>query len=445
MSIENSNFDVPKFIDSKRMGVAQSVTILLCALIMFLDGLDTQAISYMAPHIAKEWGLSKEMLGPVFSSALAGLMLGYLFFSPLSDKYGHRRIALSSTIVFGLLTLVTTLANSVESLIALRFLTGIALGAVVPSAIALTTEYSPKRLRATFVLIIYSGFSLGFVAAGALAANLIPVYGWRSLLWVGAIAPLALAFVVVLYLPESIEYLVRRNADPKTIWAMLRKMDKNLGPDIPANFIISKAEKGNAVKSLFRPGMAVGTVLLWVAFILNLGQFYALQSWMPTILTGLGYKLGTVALATSLTTVGGIVAAFVIGPAMDRLGAYTSLATVYVVGVGFAIMLGYSIHAPDWVLLTACFFAGFCISGGQKSIIALAAIYYPTFLRSTGVGWALGIGRLGGIGGPLLVGSMMHMGFKPEETFSMFAIPMLLSAVIVAVMGRFFSKQVSDV
>lgn len=440
MKKDNIDFDVPKFIDSRKLGWTQAGTIFLCALIMFLDGLDTQAISYMAPHIAKEWGLSKAVLGPVFSSALAGLMVGYLAISPLSDKHGHRRIALISTVIFGLLTLATILAYDVNSLIALRFLTGIALGAVVPSAIALTTEYSPKRLRATFVLIIYSGFSLGFVAAGALAANLIPEYGWRSLLWVGAIAPLALALIIKFYLPESIDYLIRQNADPKIAWGILRKIEPSLGVDVPQRLIASESEKRNAVTSLFKPGMITGTILLWVTFLLNLGLFYALQSWMPTILTGLGYTLGTVALATSMTTVGGIVAAFVIGPAMDRIGPYASLAFVYIAGVLFALLLGYSIQASTSVLLTVCFFAGFCISGGQKSVIALAAIFYPTFLRSTGVGWALGIGRFGGIGGPLLVGALVQMGFKADQIFDMFAVPMLLSGVLVAWMGRLYGK-----
>ncbi len=186
-------FDVPAFINSRHVGAVQYGIIILCGLMMFLDGFDTQAISYIAPRIAREWGLSRELLGPIFSSALTGLMVGYLVLSPLSDRFGHRRLIISSTVTFALLTLITVLATSVTQLIALRFVTGIALGAAIPSAVALTTEYSPKRLRATFVLALYCGFSLGFVAAGGVAAWIIPLHGWRSLLWIGAIAPLTLA------------------------------------------------------------------------------------------------------------------------------------------------------------------------------------------------------------------------------------------------------------
>ena len=218
MSKTEDAFDVPAFINSRPIGAVQYGIVVLCGLVMFLDGLDTQAISYMAPMISKEWGLSREVLGPIFSSALTGLMFGYLVLSPLSDRFGHRRLILFSTVMFGLLTLVTLVATSVTELMVLRFLTGIALGAAIPSTVALTTEYMPERLRATFVLAIYCGFSLGFVAAGGLAASMIPLYGWRSMLWIGAATPLALAVFVYVFLPESLDFLVRTTAKPDGIW-----------------------------------------------------------------------------------------------------------------------------------------------------------------------------------------------------------------------------------
>ncbi len=428
-------FNVPAFINSRHVGAVQYGIIILCGLVMFLDGFDTQAISYMAPLIAKEWGLPREVLGPIFSSALTGLMVGYLVLSPLSDRFGHRRLIMISTVTFGLLTLVTVLATSVTQLIALRFVTGVALGAAIPSTVALTTEYSPKRLRATFVLAIYCGFSLGFVAAGAVAAWVIPLYGWRSLLWVGAIAPLALAVFVFIFLPESLDFLVRTKAKPEIIWRVVRSVDRALPDQGPREFTTEVEQKRSAVGSLFQSDRTLGTLVLWLVFGLNLAEFYALQSWLPTILTNLGHPLNTVALATSLTTVGGIVAAFVIGPAMDRLGPYRSLATVYFAGVVFVALLGLAVSAPSWVLLIAAFCAGFCISGGQKSVIALAAIFYPAPIRSTGVGWALGIGRLGGIGGPLLIGGLLAYQLSAANLFYAAAVPMLLAGILVALLG----------
>jgi MFS transporter, AAHS family, 4-hydroxybenzoate transporter len=428
-------FDVPAFINSRPIGAVQYGIVVLCALVMFLDGLDTQAISYMAPMIAKEWGLSREVLGPIFSSALAGLMFGYLLLSPMSDQFGHRRLILFSTVAFGLLTLLTLLATNVTELMILRFLTGIALGAAIPSAVALTTEYSPKRLRATFVLAIYCGFSLGFVAAGGLAASMIPLYGWRSMLWVGALTPLTLAVFVYVFLPESLDFLVRTNAKSQSIWAIVERLDRALPNQGPRHFVTEMQAKRSAVGSLFQSGRTLGTLVLWLVFGLNLAEFYALQSWLPTILAGHGFSPNAVALATSMTTIGGIVAAFAIGPAMDTLGPYRSLAVVYFAGVAFVALMGPAISAAPWVLMIAAFCAGFCISGGQKSVIALAAIFYPAPIRSTGVGWALGIGRLGGIGGPLLIGLLLSYELGAASLFYAAALPMALAGISVSLLG----------
>lgn len=427
---------VPDIINEKKVGAFQYLIVSLCGLVMLLDGFDTQAISYMAPLMAKEWNLPREMLGPIFSSALTGLMVGYLILSPLSDRFGHRRMLLVSTVTFALFTLATAFAGSATEVIALRFLTGLGLGAAIPSAVALTSEFSPKRLRASFVLAIYCGFSLGFVAAGVAAASLLPVYGWRSLLWVGALAPLVLAVALFLLLPESLDFLVRNGADHKRIWTLLRRVDPRLTMATePAAFTTDQEEQRSAVRGIFHSGRAAGTLLLWLVFIINLGEFYALQSWLPTILTSLNYSISTVALATSLTTTGGIVAVFVVGPAMDRLGSYGSLGVVYLGAVVFVALTGAALTRPEWVLLVAAFFAGFCVSGGQKSVIALAAVFYPAPVRSTGVGWALGIGRIGGIGGPLLFGTLLGWYVTPASAFYTASIPMLLAAAAVVFMG----------
>jgi MFS transporter, AAHS family, 4-hydroxybenzoate transporter len=429
---------VPSIVNGKSLGLYQLAVIVLCGMLMFLDGFDTQAISYMAPFMAKEWGIPREALGPVFSSALVGLMIGYLMLSPLSDRFGHRRILLASTVFFSLFTLAMTRATNVDEVVFLRFMIGLGLGAAAPSAIALTSEYSPIRVRASAVLAIYCGFSLGFVAAGGAAATILPAYGWRSLLWVGSLVPFVFAILLWIWLPESLLYMVRRGAEKSRIWATLRKIDPSQPPDVPAAFTTDVEVKRNAVESLFRDGRAAGTLLLWFVYILNLAEFYALQSWLPSILTNLHFPLEAVVWATSLMTIGGIAAAFLVGPAMDRIGAYASLASLYAVGILFTALMAFALSQPEWLLLTASFFAGFCISGGQKSAIALAAVYYPTEIRSTGVGWALGIGRIGGIAGPIIVQLLLYWKFSPAQILYAAAFPMLLTALSVALMGRIY-------
>ncbi|MEU1465983.1 MFS transporter [Streptomyces sp. NPDC005727] len=428
---------LPGFIDGRRPGGFQLRTVLLCGLVMLLDGFDTQAINYMAPAITQDWGVSKGTMATIFSAALVGLMIGYLLLAPLSDKFGHKRLVMAGVAVFSLSTLASVWAQSPDQLMIMRVITGIGLGAATPSTIALTAEYSPKRLRASLVLAIYCGFSLGFVAANYAADWLIPAHGWRSVFVAGAVLPLALLLVLVRQLPESISYLLRRGENAKA-YALCRRIDRTLPETDKAQIEAESAGPGKRVKvtELLSGRQLLGTVLLWVVFAINLALFYGLQSWMPTILADRGYSAGTLATAASMTTIGGIVIAFVVGPAMDRLGAYGSLGTLYFVGCGFLVLMGLVLGSPVWMVLAAIFLVGCAVSGGQKSVIALAAAFYPEEVRSTGVGWALGIGRVGGIVGPLIVGGMLAGGMGHEQLFLILAGPTALCGLIVLYLGH---------
>lgn len=441
MDTSTGGGETANFIDGRPIGRTQWLTVLLCALVMFLDGFDTQSISYAVPHIAKEWHLAKPALGPIFSAALVGLMVGYLCLSPLSDRFGHRRVVVFSTGAFAAATLACLLAHDVPTLIAFRFLTGVGLGAATPSAVALTGEYSPARLRASFVLAIYCGFSLGFVVSGGVAGWAIPIFGWRSLFWIGALVPLALLPFLLAYLPEALSTLTRPGADPQRALATFRRIDPDYPEDrLPMSEVPSTRNR-TPLRRLFTDGMAYGTLLLWLVFVINLGEFYAVQSWLPTILTDFGYSGGIVVAATSLVTVGGIVAAFIVGPAMDRISPYGTLALLYLAGCIFTGLVGFAFQTSVPLLLGATFLAGLCVSGGQKSVIALGAVFYPSEIRSTGVGWALGIGRLGGIAGPLLVGAAMTAGLPARGVFYLLAAPMLMMAFAIWLMGHRYANR----
>jgi AAHS family 4-hydroxybenzoate transporter-like MFS transporter len=443
MSLERSPLRLPDFVDEHRVSGFQYGVITLCGLVMFLDGFDTQAISYMAPHIAQDWGLSRDVLGPIFSSALVGLMVGYLVLSPLSDRFGHKRVIVVSTLGFGLCTLAAVWAGGVTELMVLRFLTGLGLGAAAPSCIAMTGEFSPKRLRATFVLAIYCGFSLGFVVAGLVAGWLIPLYGWRSMFVVGALAPIVLVPLLAWILPESPVFMIRRGHDPQRIHRVFRRMDRSLPAEQAPRFAVPSEDSGQraALSSLFTRDRVLGTVLLWLVFAINLAEFYALQSWLPTILTGMDHDMSVVVAATTLTTVGGIAAAFVTGPAMDRIGAYRALGVFYLAGAVFVAGTGIAFGAPLWVLMVATFLAGCAISGGQKSLIALAAVFYPASMRSTGLGWALGIGRVGGILGPIILGAALAADWAAGTLFLAMGIPVLVSGLAVLFLDRRYGTR----
>ncbi|GAB3361704.1 MULTISPECIES: MFS transporter [Amycolatopsis] len=427
---------LPALIDERRPGRFQFAVALLCGLVMLLDGFDTQAINYMAPAITRDWGISTGTMSTIFSAALVGLMIGYLLLAPLSDKFGHKRLVLAGVAVFSLSTLLSVWVRNPDQLLVLRLVTGIGLGMATPSTIALTAEYSPKRARASFVLAIYCGFSLGFVAANYAADWLIPMHGWRSVFLAGAILPLILLGLLTWRLPESLAFHVRRGETAKA-YALCRRIDRRLPDTTAVRIEAASADPRKRVKlsELLSGRQLFGTVLLWVVFAVNLAMFYGLQSWMPTVLHERGYSAGTLATASSMTTIGGIAIAFLVGPAMDRLGAYGALATLYLSGCGFLALMSAVLGAPAWLVLVAIFLIGCSVSGGQKSVIALAAVFYPEEVRSTGVGWALGIGRVGGILGPLIVGGMLSAGWSHQQLFLTLAIPSAFCGLIVLYLG----------
>ncbi|WP_233836736.1 MFS transporter [Paraburkholderia sp. ZP32-5] len=434
--------DVTELIEREKTGYGQYLVVLLCALLMFLDGFDTQAISYIVPALSKAWHLPREILGSIFSAALVGLMIGYLAIAPLSARFGHKRMMVTSTLLFAVFTMLTVFATNVFELIGLRFLTGIGLGAAAPSAVALTCEFAPKRLRSTFVLLVYCGFSLGFVVAGLVSGALMPTYGWKSLMLVGAIAPIALAAPLAWLLPESLGFLKRQPDGASSMRAVLiRLFPRAVIPTGSAFRLEDEEQKRASVTALVRGRVTAGTLLLWVVFFLNLAEFYFMQSWLPTMLTGLKYEPATVVWVTALPTIAGVLSAVPLGLAMDRVGPYATLTTLYVVGGVFMwLVAGAFSGSVAWLMVTV-FCAGFCISGGQKSVIALAAIYYPQSLRSTGVGWALGIGRLGGIAGPLVAGMLYAAHWTPSAIFSFSALPVLVAGIGVFAMGRVYRER----
>jgi AAHS family 4-hydroxybenzoate transporter-like MFS transporter len=430
---------VSSIVDPRPVGRSQILVLVLCGFVMFLDGFDTQALSFAAPALAKEWGLAPPELGTLLSAAIFGLMVGYLGLSSLGNKVGHRRVIIFATAAFGVLTLLCSFAAGPTELIVLRFLTGMGLGAAIPSVVALTSEFAPRRRRSTFVLFIYCWLALGFVAAGLVSGVVIPQFGWRAMFVVGGALPLVLVVVIIVFLPESPRYLLTQLASAQRLRALLLRIDPSLpattvvGPDADDSSVPGQA--GSTFIELLRRRWLASTLLLWVAFIANLATFYSIQSWMPSIVGSLGQDPSVIIAATVLTSVGGIVAATIIGPSMDRINPFLILGSVYILGSVFVTILGRSLDGEAWVLLVAAFLAGTCVTGGQMSIVAVASLVYPARLRSTGVGWALGIGRLGGIIGPILVGSALGGGVAPATVFLVISVLLIAASASIFMLG----------
>lgn len=427
--------DVVEFIDQQPVGGFQIKLLLTCAAVLFLDGFDTQAIGYVAPALAKEWGLTKAALGPVFSAGLFGLMIGALLFGPLADRIGRKKIIIFSTLAFGIGTLATAFIQDVNSLLAIRFLTGLGLGGAMPNAIAMTSEFNPRRRRATMVMIMFCGFSVGAALGGFLAAGLIPQFGWRSVFVVGGLVPLLLVPVLALRLPESVRFLVLTGRAPQQVAQLLGWISPKASFTAATRFVVHEPElAGIPVLHLFRGGRTLVTLLLWVVFFMSLLDLYFLSNWLPTVLNDLGASVSAAAAIGSMLQVGGIVGTFALGSIIDRF-SFRALALVYFVAVFAVGAIGHLGHSVILVTL-AIFAAGFCIVGGQIAANALAAAFYPTAVRATGVGWALGIGRVGSIVGPLVGGVLLSMKWSAAEVFMTAAGAALCAALAAFSLSR---------
>jgi AAHS family 4-hydroxybenzoate transporter-like MFS transporter len=441
-----ASIDANRLIDESTVTRFQVLVGVLGGLILFLDGFDTQVIGYIAPAIFKAWSVPIGLRGWIFSSGLVGLLLGYLALSPLAARHGHKRMVVGCLLAFGALTIMTTLAASPWELIACRFLTGVGLGGAMPSGVALGGEYAPRRWRSTFITWMYCGYSLGMMGSGFAASALLASYGWQSVMLVGGILPILAALILLAWLPESVEFLINRAPNQPRAHARARAILLRIDPALPTAPLVAgrPSDQATGVTDLFTNRRGLGTLAIWLGFGMNLLVYFFLQSWLPTIFIEAGMSQDAAIQATAIAFGGGILAAFLIGPLMDRMGPYRIMGTLFVAGAAFVALLGAVLHMSVPIVVSAAFCIGFCASGLQKSIQALVVYFYPTALRSTGLGWGLGIGRIGAIAGPLIAGGLMQMGSGAPAVFYFMAFPMAIGAGCIFVMGRRYGKPGND-
>src|SRR6202035_533625 len=301
--------DVSELLDAQKVSPFQIRVLVLCALSVMFDGFDTQAIGYAAPAVARDLHLGRTALSPVFASGLVGLMIGALTLGPVADRFGRRLIIIASTTLFGLVSLATAMASSVNSLMILRFIGGLGLGGVMPNAIALTSEFCPRRSRGTMVMVMFCGFPIGATIGGFAAAPIIPTFGWRGMFVLGGILPLLLAPVLAVMLPESIRHLVLRGNNAARVARLLKQLYPQLVFGSENTFVIrEKRAPGIAIGHLFRQGRRLPTLLLWIVFFASLLDLFLLSNWLPTVFHDAGISFSLSVIATALFQGGGVLA-----------------------------------------------------------------------------------------------------------------------------------------
>jgi AAHS family 4-hydroxybenzoate transporter-like MFS transporter len=425
--------DVQEFIDSHPFSAVQRRTLALCFLVVALDGFDVAIVGHIAPALRAEWGLAVDRLGALFAAGLFGLMVGSFIVGPLGDRFGRKTMLVTSVVCFGVACTVSAFSNGITSLTWLRFLTGLGLGGAMPTAITLTSEYSPAPRQASLVTVMFCGFTIGSAVGGLAAAQIVTAYGWRPLLIGGGLLPLALAPILARVLPESARYLVSKDRESSRVQATLQRIAP--AADLAnASFSGRQASTSSPVSELFGPALLNGTLLLWISFFMSLLVVYLLSNWMPTLIQRSGLSLRGASLITATFQLGGTVGAIALGQLMDRFNPYRILGVAYLMAAGFVSLMGAAATIP-WIMTAAVFGAGFCVSGGQVGANALTAAFYPTSCRTTGVSWALGIGRSGSVVGSLMGGVMLAQGWSLGTVYGVVAIPVLISGSAILALG----------
>ena len=432
--------DIGSVIETQASSWYSHLVVILCCVAMVIEGYDAQVLAYAAPAIIRDWNIEQSYFGPVFGAALFGYMLGATLLTGVSDKIGRKKVIVLGNVFFGLLTVASAFAPNLDVLLALRFLAGLGLGSSIPSAIALAVEYAPEHHRAFRVSILFIGYTLGAALGGILSAALIVKFGWPSAFLLGGSGSLALALVLYLFLPESARFLALLGGKETEIAAIMRRLRPDLSSDHFTRFIIAdhKTEGGIPTKYLFTEGRALMTSLLWIAFVTSLMGHYFLTSWLPTVLTANGVPLGHAVVAGSLIQGGGALGTLIVGRLLDRVGIIALVAT-YILSIPFVVLIG-AFPMPESLLMTVVFVSGLFLIGGQTGLNALAGTIYPTFVRSTGVGWALGIGRIGSILGPVIGGVLIGMKLSMPILFVCAAIPGACCAVAMLALRKAMPK-----
>jgi AAHS family 4-hydroxybenzoate transporter-like MFS transporter len=426
-----TQINVSRIVDTARLRPFHFWLTFWCLLAMMSDGFDLLNASIAGPAIIKDWGISRAALGPVFSASLVGFFVGAPFFGYLGDRFGRRVAVISSLILIGLTTFACAWARDLQELLWLRFLSGLGLGGVLPNVIALMGEFTPIRYRATMMVVMSMGISLGGAVPGLVGVTLMPTYGWPIVFIVGGIIPIVIGLCLIFAIPESIKFMVLRGGHDETVRGLVQRLDPSAPVEPGSQFVLDQTEGSAATRgsplALFRNGWAIVTVLVWLIFVLNLMANNLMNAWLPMIVQSAGHGAAQGSFAGSLYQLGGSAGGLVLGILMDRIGLKI-LAIIFAIAVPVLAFTGF-VGSSESLLLVMAFVSGCVVVGTQNALNAGAGLIYPTALRANGVGYALGVGRVGSITGPLIGSLLTSLAMPLQVFFYVTAIAPLLCAV----------------
>jgi AAHS family 4-hydroxybenzoate transporter-like MFS transporter len=424
-----ATLDVTRLIDDRKLSWFNWQIVIVCFFIALADGYDITATAFAGPSLIKAWGVqSMAAMGPVFSASLAGIFFGSLFFGWLGDRFGRRLALFLSCLVIGIFTLACAWATNLTELFWLRLIAGVGIGGMLPNVITLTAEFAPRAWRSTLVIIMFTGVTAGGALPGPIAARLIPTEGWPIMFLVGGVVPLVMAVIGLLTLPESLKFLVVRTKNQSAAIAVVRRMEPFL-VIAPGTELIAAAEppaRRFSPALLFRDGLAPLTSLLWLLFVCNQMAFYFVNSWLPTVLAN-AHMASAGPTAAALFQIGGTVGGLVLARPLDRMG-FKPICLLFALAVPATVLIGYA-SADETLMLAVVTISGFALLGLQFGLNAASALIYPTAFRSSGSGWAFGIGRAGAVSGPIIAGYLIAAGLSIQQLYLVLAVPLGIALI----------------
>lgn len=402
-----------------------------------LDGMDVLIISYCAPAIALSWKISPETLGIVFSAGLAGMAIGALFLAPFADQIGRKKMILLSAVLMGTSIFMTAYTSSVVQLIFLRLLSGIGIGSMLASTAALAAEYTPHRSKDFWVSAVIAGYPVGAVLSGLVAAELVPMKGWQFMFQIAGLASFVTLPFILLFLSESVDYYLKKQPPLALtkVNRILQRMGQASITDLPQ---LKSKVRGIPAGDLLMPEYRLSTLQLWLALFLAFGSLYFLTSWIPKLASDAGLSLRLAIYAGMVFNLGAFVGILIQGYFSTRFGLKKVIGRFFIATA--ALMILFKFFQGSDLLLLIFGLLGFGIQGGFVGLYAVATRIYPTEFRTTGVGWAIGAGRLGGVIGPALGGILVGMGLTISTNFLIFAVPTLFAGIVTMSIN---SKRVS--
>ncbi|AOH54398.1 MFS transporter [Peribacillus muralis] len=413
--------------------------LICCCLIITFDMFDLVIYSSVLPVLMEEWAISPVQAGAIGSYGFLGMMLGAIFFGILADRLGRKNILILCVFIFSIFTFLCAFAHGPSIFSVFRFVAGVGIGGVLPNVIALLTEYAPKNKQNMMVSMVMCCFSVGGILAALIGIYVMPVIGWQRVFWVGVIPLMLIPYMVKHFHDSPSILLMKGRVDELRL--VLSKVNNKflLSQDIEFEAIINEKSSGSPVLGLFKNDRALGTVMIWIAFFMCLLMINGLTIWLPNLMFSAGYALGSSLSFVIVLNIGAIIGTLILGSLADKYGVKNVLVPVFLMASICLMLLG--LKNNMFILYVLVAITGACTMGAQNISYSFVSHYYPPLMRSTAVGLASGIGRIGGIIGPTFGGILVSLNLSVQMNFISFAIPGIVAAIAFSFVPLKFSTH----